>query len=413
MQRFRIGVNYWPRSSAMQMWRRFDLGEIDDDFAHMRALGFEVVRFFLDWEAFQPEPFETEPEMLRRFDRVMERAAAHGLRTMPTLFTGHMSGVNWLPAWALDAAAPAGRFRTFAGGAESPSGSGDPYAGELLETQRWFARRLGLRARDDATLLAWDLGNEFSNVREPASEREAAHWSAALTHDLYAASNRPATGGIHGEDLTRDRALRPSSIAEPWAFVSMHGYSVYSDFARGRLDVEVVPFLGALAASFARKPLFFTELGNPACPPGTHSVLERVALPDEVAPGPDEAATRDPSAAPYACLDESEMATYAAATIDRLHARGALGALWWCWSDYAEALATEPPFDRAPHELRFGIVRADGSEKPVAEALARIARERRLVAAHDAPLRLDERAYYATLPEATSTAYRDYLAAYA
>ena len=71
------------------------------------------------------------------------------------------------------------------------------------------------------------------------------------------------------------------------------------------------------------------------------------------------------------------MAEYASAVLDRLHARGALGAFWWCWADYDPSLASLPPFDRAPHELRFGIVRSDGSLKPVAERLAAFAREAR------------------------------------
>ena len=49
----------------------------------------------------------------------------------------------------------------------------------------------------------------------------------------------------------------------------MHGYPVYSAFARGRIDPDVVPFLAQLMQSFSGKPVLFSELGNPACPPGT------------------------------------------------------------------------------------------------------------------------------------------------
>ena len=90
-------------------------------------------------------------------------------------------------------------------------------------------------------MLAWDLGNEFSNLREPASVADAREWSKRLTDDLQSVSGHPVTGGLHGEDLTQDRHIRPSSIAEPWMFATMHGYSVYSEFARSRTDPEVVP----------------------------------------------------------------------------------------------------------------------------------------------------------------------------
>jgi endo-1,4-beta-mannosidase len=387
VERFLLGINYWPRSSAMAMWSRFDLGEIDEDFAHIKALGLDVVRFFLTWEAFQPAPGAVDAEALERFESVLDRALARGLETMPTLFSGHMSGVNWLPAWTLDRSARTPRFRTIAGGQDSPYASGDFYRGELLAAQRFFVRTLGPRVREHPALYAWDLGNEFSNLRAPESPRDAHDWSAALTDDLLAGSNIGVTGGIHGEDVTRENRIRPSSICEPWAFATMHGYSVYSDFARDRTDPGVVPFLAELTASCARKRVLFSEFGNPTCPPGTKMLGD------------------------YACLDEEEMALYATRVMERLHERGALGAFWWCWADYAAALARTPPFDQAPHELHFGIVRNDGSEKPVAQALAAFARERRSVSEQPAPF-VDESAYYAGLPDSTRAAYEVYCRAH-
>ena len=103
--RFSIGINYWPRRSAMHMWQRFDPGEIADDMGRLATLGFDSVRFFLRWADFQPEPHRMDRTMLARLERVMELIAAAGLRAMPTLFCGHMSGVNWLPSWTLDRAA--------------------------------------------------------------------------------------------------------------------------------------------------------------------------------------------------------------------------------------------------------------------------------------------------------------------
>ena len=54
MSRFLLGINYWPRRSAMYMWERFDLGEIREDAARIAELGLDVVRFFLSWDSFQP-----------------------------------------------------------------------------------------------------------------------------------------------------------------------------------------------------------------------------------------------------------------------------------------------------------------------------------------------------------------------
>lgn len=404
--RFSLGVNYWPRQSAMAMWHRFDAGEIREDFQRIAGLGLDAVRFFLRWDDFQPDPARLDPMMLARLEAVANIAAEAKLRTMPTLFCGHMSGVNWLPSWTLDPQTPAGRFRTITERGESERGIGDFYTGSLLDAQLLFARTVGERLRAHPAVLAWDLGNEFTNLREPANERDAADWSRRLCAALEETSAIPVTAGTHGEDLTRDRRLRLSSLCTPYAFATMHGYSVYSAFSRDRLDAEVVPFLAALAASFARKPVLFSEFGNPTCPPGKIAPFERVAMPDE--PPTPVVAPDDPVRAPYACLTEAEMASYCTAVLENLHRDGRLGAYWWCWADYADALRDEPPFDRAVHELSFGIVRSDGSEKPVAAALAAFARERRsvLVAQDDLA---DEAAYYRELPASTLTLYRRFV----
>jgi endo-1,4-beta-mannosidase len=374
----------------MYMWDRFEIDEIAEDMARIKDLGLDVVRFFLMWEAFQPQPNVMDPVALRRFDAMMERIADAGLRAMPTLFCGHMSGVNWLPAWTLERETVVGRFRTISDGAVVDRAIGDFYADpELVRAQVYFARRVGERLRDHPALFAWDLGNEFSNLREPQNAGDAARWSARLTETLLESSGVAASGGMHGEDFDKDRRLRPSSIARPWPFATMHGYSVYSAFARDRLDTNVVPFLCQLQQSFSGKRVLFTEFGNPECPPGRNRVDG------------------------FECLDEAELAQYGAGVLERLHARAALGAFWWCWADYDPLLASLPPFDRAPHELRFGVIRSDGTLKPVARTLSAYAREGRKVVDAVPPPIAEETEHYAGLPDSIAAEYRTYCGTYA
>lgn len=390
MSRFLLGINYWPRRSAMYMWQRFDADEIREDFSRIKQMGLDVVRFFLMWEAFQPEPQRMDSGALRRFDRVMDLCAGAGLHAMPTLFCGHMSGCNWLPYWTLERDSTAGRFRTITNDAVVDASIGDFYADPtLVAAQVFFAQRVGERVADHPAMLAWDLGNEFSNLRVPKSPRDAANWSLRLSDTLREVSGFGSSGGMHGEDFDKDRNLRPSSIAQPWVFPTMHGYSVYSAFARDRLDPNVVPFLCQLQQSFSGKPVLFSEFGNPQCPPGGVTIVDG-----------------------FACLDENEMAEYGRGVLERLHARGALGAFWWCWGDYDLSLKGVPPFDRAPHELRFGVVRSDGRPKPIAAALSEFAAEGRQIVA-DAPSPIaDEREHYAGLPESIAREYREYCETY-
>ena len=388
MDAFLLGINYWPRRSAMYMWERFDLGEIREDFARIRSLGLSVVRFFITWDDFQPQADRMDPQMLSRFDAVMDVLAQAGLRAQPTFFTGHMSGVNYLPEWTLDRSAPNTRFRTYARDLrELPYGIGDFYKGPLLDASRLHVRAIGERCRDHPALYMWDLGNEFSNLRGADNAADAANWSKTLTNDLLETSGVSSSAGTHSEDLTHDRGLRPASFCEPFPCAVMHGYSVYMDFARDRLDAQVVPFLCRLMQSMSKKPVLFNEAGNPTC--------------------------ADPASSPFLCLTEEEMATYCSRVLDALQRCGALGAFWWNWADYVPELANTPPFDRAPHELTFGVIRADGSFKPVAQTLQRFAQERRSIVPPPQPIvREDE--WYAHLDKAYQKAkYEDYLVRYA
>ena len=101
------------------------------------------------------------------------------------------------------------------------------------------------------------------------------------------------------------------------------------------------------------------------------------------------------------------MATYGQAVIERLQSRGALGAFWWCWADYDPSLAKLPPFDRAPHELHFGVVRSDGTLKPIAETLRRAAAA--MPEATEPPAAIaGEDEHYGGLPDSIEREYRAY-----
>lgn len=366
----------------MYMWKRFDAGEIREDMAHIASLGLHFVRFFLIWEDFQPERDTLDLVMRDRLLAVVDAVAAAGLTCMPTLFTGHMSGVNWLPEWTLDRATLSGRFRTINVRGERAFGIGDFYTGELLAAQVWFAEAAADWLREHQAVYAWDLGNEFSNLRPPARAEDAVAWSQRLTDALQNRSGIGVTAGLHGEDLTENRNIRLSSIARPWPFATMHGYPAYTAFARGSHDTDVVPFFHELTQTFARRSVLFSEFGTPPKQAG----------------------------GPIAGLDEAGGAAYCKEVVDKLWRRGALGAAWWCYADYVDALATLPPFDRAPHELSFGLLRADGSEKPVARVLKHVACEGRDVQPAPPPLSLDETDYYAGLPRTVERAYTAYAA---
>ena len=48
----------------MDWWSLYDRAEVEDDFARIAASGFDSVRIFLTWEAFQPGPRSVDPKMV-------------------------------------------------------------------------------------------------------------------------------------------------------------------------------------------------------------------------------------------------------------------------------------------------------------------------------------------------------------
>jgi len=77
----------------------------------IRSTGFDCLRIFLLWEDFQPHPGYVSNQAIARLVTVADIAAAESLALIPTFFTGHMSGVNWIPPWALTGAGVPQRFR--------------------------------------------------------------------------------------------------------------------------------------------------------------------------------------------------------------------------------------------------------------------------------------------------------------
>ena len=364
---FRLGVNYWPARTAMYWWDDIRFREVDRDMARIADLGLQEARIFLLWETFQPRPDRVSDEALLSLKTVLDAAERHDVGLVLSLFCGHMSGVNWLPGWAVDRSAPS-MIRTVSGGRVVPGGAGDIYADpELLDAQLFLAQRLASTFAGHGGLVGWDIGNEFSNLRWPARPEDIARWSSLLTEAL-----RPArvdvAGGLHAPDLEQDRGIRISAIAAPWDEVAMHGYPLYSEAVTAPDDPDWMPFVSAIAARFADKPVNAQEFG----------------LPDHE-------------------LGEDRVARYATAVLQRLWRVGAVAASWWCFTDYPASLRRLPPFDRAPHELHFGLFRVDGSAKPVADAWRRFGRRAALdMIPFDAP---DETTWYEGLPRTLEQTY--------
>ena len=156
--------------------------------------------------------------------------------------------------------------------------------------------------------------------------------------------------------------FRPNDVFAETDVAVMHGYPMYADWARGPLDPDFVPFLCALTTALCGKPTLMEEFGGCTEAPGRPSSVWRWRPYGQA---------RDQFMA-----SEEDLAAYLEMVLPRLVEVGALGAMIWCFADYAPELHGRPPCDENRHERFFGLVRPDGSVKPHAEVLAPLCRHR-------------------------------------
>ena len=339
----------------MSWWSNFDRAEVAADFARIAGCGLDSVRFFLTWEAFQPAPTRVDREMLDRLVCVADLAGELGLAIVPTLFTGHMSGVNWIPAWALGGSDGDDRFRVVSGGRVATAGLRNWYTDAAIgDAQTLLAAEAATALAGHEAVWAWDLGNENSNCVIPPNRASARSWLARLTSAIRGSDETAlVTVGLHMEDLEEDRQLGPSEASAACDLLSMHGYPIYARWADGPTDDRLLPFLARITRWLGDgHDVLFSEFGLPTYRRGD----------------PTEQRSRVPGAT--LLIEEEAAAAYTATALEELRRTGCLGAMLWCYSDYDPALWESPPLDLAPHERTFGLWRVDGSPKPSVAAVA-------------------------------------------
>jgi endo-1,4-beta-mannosidase len=336
----------------MGWWSSFDPAEVEADFARIAAAGLDSVRVFLTWEDFQPTSTRVDREMLARLLVVADLAAGLGLQLIPTLFTGHMSGVNRIPPWALGGSGGDRRFRVVSGGAVGRRGLRNWYSDPAVgDAQVLLAAEAAAALAGHEAVWAWDLGNENSNCVVPPNGSSARAWLARLSSAIRSADETAlVTVGLHMEDVEEDRRLGPREASQWCDLVSMHGYPIYARWASGPTDYELLSFLARVTRWLGDGgDVLFSEFGLPTY--HRDDPLEQRA-----------------GATPR--VEEEAAAAYTTAALEGLRRAGCLGALLWCYSDYDPALWQQPPLDLAPHERAFGLWRIDGSPKPAVAAIA-------------------------------------------
>ncbi len=365
-EKFTLGVNYWPRRKAMYWWSNFDAGEVREEFAVIKEIGLDVVRFFLLWEDFQPEPDSVSQTALDNLVTVCDIAAENGLGVDLTFFTGHMSGPNWSPSWLLG-----GDDHPYIGfkkeivnkGKVVNVGYRNMFHDEMaLNASRLLLKTVVTRLKDHPAIWMWNLGNEPDLFAWPHSAEEGGAWTKEMVGLIKSIDpNHPVTCGLHSANLHMDNGLRIDKVYAQTDVAVMHSYPMYTPWARENLDPDFVPFTCALTAALGGKPVLMEEFGGCTAQPGEESHIIKWT----------ESTGRERE---QFMASEEDFAEFLRLTIPKLQDSGATGAMLWCYADYIPELWNKPPCDNAIHERFFGLVRPDGSLKPHAKVIQEFAK---------------------------------------
>ena len=310
------GAHWIPARAGLEWPTAWDPKEIEADFAKMRELGFNSVRFDLFWAWFEPRPGDYNPEAFRQLDFLVDLAHRYQIYLHPTLFVGGEVGeAFWDVPWRH------GRHP-----------HADP---EMLRLQTNHAAELGRRYRDESAILAWDLTDEppYWIAAGKTTDAMAINWTRLIAGAIRRFDPRHLlVVGTSQEDLNHG-PFRPDNIRDEVDFLSVHPYSIY---ARTLFPDPMLSERGTYGSAFqttlsagAGRPAMVQELGASSAQysPDLIADFDRVSL--------------------FSGL-----------------AAGSNGFLLWCFTDAAPETYRRVPYLRAPHETQFGLTTWDRQDRP-------------------------------------------------
>ena len=310
---FKIGVNYWPASTAIKMWSEWDSAEVLHDFHQMSDAGIELVRFFLFTPDFVKQG-QIDPQQLEHYRSVLTHLEAADLQALPTLFVGHMSGQNYrVDGWDDD------HFFS------------DP---QVLAEQKAFIKTILDLSAHSKQIAGWCLSNEMPNDFPGKNADEVTRWFTDIIGFIKENDSRPVVigDGVWSPEITgigRENNLEPSThyklreLAPLQDILGVHFYPRYDDY----WPQAYTSGFRILMAKSWKKEIFLEEFG--------HSI---------------------------SMGSEENQALYYREVIFSALQAGATAALNWCWTDFEKSNLR--PYLHNTFENRFGLRRSDGSFRP-------------------------------------------------
>ncbi len=340
---FCIGANYWASHNSINMWKDWNAEAVEEDFKKLSSYGVRYLRMFLVWPVFQPlkaiwanmQLYEYRmgeeelplPDTEAGHAGVSEEACGHfaefcaladkyGIKLIVGLLTGHMSFRFYWP--------PAFEGRNFLT---------DP---TLIKWEIRFVKYFVKRFREESSIVAWDLGNECNCLRGGIQPDQSYVWVHAISSAIRESDpTRPVVSGLDSPALTDREPFNVRDYTELLDVNTTHPYQIFSGTAVDPINTmraEIEPAIrSTIYQDLGGKPSFIEEVGSI----GYNNNSEKTEA-------------------------EFLRTMYWSAWAQNCH-----GLFWWCAFDQGR-------FDYAPYDWNnygsdYGLFRADGSAKPVAD----------------------------------------------
>jgi hypothetical protein len=157
--------------------------------------------------------------------------------------------------------------------------------------------------------------------------------------------------GLNGLDLENRAGLTAKLAGEHLDYLSIQVWTQNVAWSTGPLDLAVVPFFGVVAEWLGSKPVMVQEFGVPTIP-----ILS------------DSASRQFRAAKESFLVSEDDLAAQVAEAIANIGRFNIGGVFWKSYGDYHPTIWKWPPLAKNVGERFCGLLRHDGSPKPVAAA---------------------------------------------
>lgn len=344
---FFLGCNYWASHAGIYMWRNWNKKIVEEDMQRLSRSGIKVLRVFPLWSDFQPlsyikgngyyeirngdtaiDPTTPEglagvdPVMISRFEEFVLLAKQYNMKLIVPLITGWMSGRMFFPP-AFEARNPISDYET-------------------IKWELRFVRYFVDRFKGFDNIVAWEAGNE-TNVMSFADDgwKQGNYyvWLSNIAGAIRSAdATRPVYAGIHGLSIEGSLGITIAEVGEICDVLTVHPYAPFVPHCNVDGYITMRSKLHATTES-----IYYTHISGKPC------LCEEIGhLGNSLG------------------CDET-VAEYLKANLYALWIHGFPGLLWWCAFDQEQL--PYPPYDWCACEQELGLLRSDGSAKPLVQEL--------------------------------------------